>query len=139
MRRVFRPDQSGAAVAVGPLEGAVLEMLWTRGPKLGVPAVHQALCDEGRSISYSAVKAVLNNLADKGWLRKEKLGKVTHFETLLTRDEFDERVTRGVIESLKRNFGSPAIAQFVDEFAIDEDAIAQFERLLAEKKKEIGR
>lgn len=116
----------------------MLEALWTKGPKLGVPAVHETLVSEGRSISYSAVKAVLNNLADKGWLRKERVGKVTQFETLLSREEFEERVTRGVIESLKRNFGSPAIAQFVDEFAIDSDAIEQFERLLAEKKKELG-
>ena len=136
---VFRPDCSGAAVAVGPLESAILEVLWDRGGMVAVPDVHQALNDAGKTISYSAVKAVLNNLADKGLVRKEKRGKVTHFEAEQTRDEFNSTVIRDVIGSLKRNYGQPVIAQFVDQLAVDELAIEEFERLIAERKKELGR
>jgi predicted transcriptional regulator len=136
---VFRQDQSGAAVAVGPLEGEVLELLWCNGPLLATPDVHRMLNEGGRTISYSAVKAVLNNLADKGWLRKEKLGKVTRFEALHTREEFESKVMNSVIGSLKRNFGAPVIAQFIDQLAVDEESIREFERLIAQRKAELGR
>ena len=135
---VFRPDKSGAAVAVGPLESKVLEVLWSNGPTLGVPEVHAALNNVAPH-SYSAVKAVLNNLAGKGWLRKEKRGKITYFEILTSRDQFDSQVVSTVIESLHRNYGRPVIAQLVDQLAIDEESIREFERLIAERKQEIGR
>ncbi|MGI8706195.1 MAG: BlaI/MecI/CopY family transcriptional regulator [Sphingomicrobium sp.] len=136
---VFRSDRTGAAVAVGPLEGEILEVLWDRGGMVGVPDAHRALNESGRTISYSAVKAVLNNLADKALVRKEKRGKVTHFEAAQTRDQFNSSVIGDVIRSLKRNYGRPVIAQFVDELAIDEKSIDEFERLIAERKKDLGR
>lgn len=105
---------------------------------VGVPDVHQALNEAGRTISYSAVKAVLNNLADKDLVRKEKRGKVTHFEAVQSRDQFNSAIITEVIGSLKRNYGQPVIAQFVDQLAVDEDAILEFERLIAERKRELG-
>jgi predicted transcriptional regulator len=93
----------------------------------------------GRVISYSAVKAVLNNLAEKGWLRKERNGKATSFEPLMNEDEFNAAVMSSVIGSLKRNYGTPVIAQFVDQIAVDEETIEEFERLLAARKAELGR
>ena len=42
MPNIFHPNRSGAAVAVGPLESEMLEMLWS-AEGLGVPHVHAAL------------------------------------------------------------------------------------------------
>ena len=134
----FRPDESGAAVAVGPLESKVLEVLWTKGPTLSVPEVHSALNQGPTALSYSAVKAVLNNLSTKGWLRKERRGKVTHFEVLKSRDEFDSQIMSTVINSLHRNYGTPIIAKLIDQLAVDDDTIREFERLIAERKAELG-
>ena len=135
---VFRPDKSGAAVAVGPLESKVLDVLWTKGPTLSVPEVHMALNTSSRPLSYSAAKAVLNNLAEKGWLRKERRGKVTFFEVLKSRTEFDSQVMSTVIDSLHRNYGAPVIAKLIDQLAIDEKSVEEFERLIAERKAQLG-
>ena len=139
MPSVFRPEREGAAVAVGPLESDVLECLWRAGAMQTVPEVHKAMNAGGRDISYSAVKAVLNNLADKGLLTKARQGKVTAFEPVQTREEFEARVMSSVIGSLKRNYGAPVIAQFVDQLAVDEETIEEFERLIAQRRKELGR
>ena len=64
MADVFRPSRSGAASVLGPLEGEIMEVIWQGDGALSVPDVHRALTEAGRPISYSAVKAVLNNLAD---------------------------------------------------------------------------
>ena len=138
MPNIFHPHRSGAAVAVGPLESEILELLWEKDGLTPVPEVHSALTENGRVLSYSAVKAVLNNLTEKGWLRKERLGKVTSFAPEKSREQFDSMVISSVIGSLKRNFGQPVIAQFVDQLAVDEEAIAEFERLIAARKRELG-
>ena len=135
---VFRPDESGAAVAVGPLESRVLDALWTKGPTLSVPEVHTILNKSSRPLSYSAVKAVLNNLAEKGWLRKERRGKVTFFEVMKSRSEFDSQVMSTVIDSLHRNYGVPVIAKLIDQLAVDEKSVEEFERLIAERKAQLG-
>ncbi len=139
MTSIYHPGRSGAALTVGPLEGEILDVLWRHGPLLGVPDVHRILNEEGRTLSYSAVKAVLNNLHVKGWLSKEKRGKVTHFQPVHSRGEFDALIVRNVVGSLKRNFGAPVIAQFVDQLAVDERSIEEFERLIAKRKAELSK
>ena len=139
MPHIFHPHRTGAAVAVGPLESEILEILWSRNGLTSVPEVHSALNSDNRALSYSAVKAVLNNLTGKGWLHKERQGKVTCFAPLKSREEFDSLVISSVIGSLKRNFGAPVIAEFVDQLAVDEAAIEEFERLIAARKAELGK
>ena len=137
MADVFRPSRSGPASVLGPLEGEIMEVVWAAGGALPVPEVHRALTEGGRAISYSAVKAVLNNLAAKGRLIKTRDGKVTAFAAASTREAFDAQVVQTVVASLKRNFGAAAIAPLVDELAVDEATVAEFERLIAQRRSEL--
>lgn len=134
----FHPERTGPAVLVGPLEAEVLEVIWAAGEAVGVPSVHRALTGGGRALSYSAVKAVLNNLAGKSWLSKEKRGKVTFFAATHNKAQFDNLVVARVIASLKRNYGSPVIAQFVDQLAVDEAALKEFEALIAARRETLN-
>lgn len=134
---VFRPSRTGAAAVLGPLEGKVMEVIWRTGGAVAVPDVHRALNSKKRALSYSAVKAVLNNLADKGHLAKTRQGKVTYFAAILSREAFDAKVISTVVGSLKRNFGTPVIAQLVDELAVDGETLREFERVIAAKKTEM--
>jgi predicted transcriptional regulator len=135
---VFRPSRTGAAAVLGPLEGEIMEVIWKTGGAVAVPDVHRAMTAGKRELSYSAVKAVLNNLADKGRLTKTRQGKVTYFAAATTREEFDAQVVATVVGSLKRNFGTPVIAQLVNELAVDEATLREFERVIAAKKTELG-
>jgi predicted transcriptional regulator len=132
---VFRPARSGAGAVLGPLEGAIMEVIWRSPGSTSVPQVHDALSADGRVISYSAVKAVLNNLAGKGHLTKTRAGKMTFFEAVQSREGFDNEVVASVVGSLKRNFGVPVIAQLVEELAVDEATLAEFERVVAARRK----
>lgn len=134
MASIFRPNRAGASAVLGPLESAIMDVIWKRTGARSVGDVHHALGDSGRSISYSAVKAVLNNLAAKGRLAKSREGKATFFTAAASREDFEAEVVSSVVQSLKRNFGTQVIAQLVDELAVDEETISQFERLIAERK-----
>jgi predicted transcriptional regulator len=137
MADVFRLARTGPAAVLGPLEGEIMEVVWAAGRAVSVSDVHGALTEAGRAISYSAVKAVLNNLADKGRLAKTREGKATFFAATVTREEFEAQVVSTVVRSLKRNFGPSVIAQLVDELAIDQASLSEFERLIAQRKAEL--
>lgn len=137
MADIFRPGRSGPASVLGPLEGEIMEVIWRAGRPQPVPDVHRALTDAGRTISYSAVKAVLNNLAAKGRLAKSRAGKMTLFEATRSREAFEAEVVQTVVASLKRNFGSAGIAQLVDELAVDEETLAELERMIAQRRLEL--
>jgi predicted transcriptional regulator len=122
---------------LGPLEGPIMEVIWRAGAAVPVPDVHRALVEQGRSISYSAVKAVLNNLATKGRLEKTRAGKGTLFAATASREVFEAQVISSVVASLKRNFGRAAIAQLVEELVVDQESLAEFEAMIAQRKSEL--
>jgi predicted transcriptional regulator len=135
--KVFRPGRSGAAAVLGPLESDIMDVLWEAPGALSVGDVHQALNTGKRKISYSAVKAVLNNLANKGHLQKGAIGKATIFRPVKDRDRFQAEVVRTVIDSLKSDFGQPAIVQLVNALTTDEAGLAEFEALIAARRAEL--
>jgi predicted transcriptional regulator len=134
MADIFRPSGSGAGAVLGPLEGEIVDEIWRREGPLSVPDVHRALTGTGKRISYSAVKAVLNNLAAKGRLTKSRRGRSTFFAAARSREAFEADVVTNVVRSLKRNFGTAVIAQLVDELAVDEESLNEFERVIAQRK-----
>jgi predicted transcriptional regulator len=135
--KFFIPSRSGAGAVLGPLEGKIMQLVWKENRTLSVGDVHGALTEQGREIAYSTVKAVLNNLAGKGRLTKTRAGKVTFFTAAASREDFEAQVVASVVRSLKRNFGTAAIAELVDQLAIDEETVAEFERLIAQRKSEL--
>ena len=137
MPDIFRPARTGAAAVLGPLEGEIMEVVWAADTAVPVSEVHRTLAEGGRPLSYSAVKAVLNNLSDKGRLIKTREGKVTYFAAAKSREEFEAQVVSTVVGSLKRNFGPAVIAQLVDELAVDREALEAFERVIAQRKAEL--
>lgn len=137
MGSVFRSSRSGPATVLGPLEGEIMKVIWKKRQVLSVCDVHLALTGNGREISYSAVKAVLNNLTEKNHLTKTREGKVTFFSARVSRETFDAEVVSVVVRSLKRNYGSAVIAELVDQLAVDQKTVAEFERLLEQRKSEL--
>jgi predicted transcriptional regulator len=133
----FIPSRSGPGAVLGPLEGKIMQVVWKEKRALSVGDVHRALLERGREISYSAVKAVLNNLAGKGRLTKSREGKITFFTAAVSREAFEAQVISTVVRSLKRNFGTAAIAELVDQLAVDEETVSEFERLIAQRKSEL--
>lgn len=139
MLKVFRPGRGGAGAALGPLETEIMNVLWTANQPCSVAEVLRELQAAGRDISYSAVKAVLNNLHGKGVLEKGQVGKSTFFQAVMDKASFEASIVTTVIRSLKKDFGAPVVAQLVDEFGSDEESLKRFERLIAIKRQKLRR
>ncbi len=64
--------------SLGELERAVMEVLWDRGVPVVVRDVADALA--GRELAYTTVMTVLDRLAKKGFVRRQRDGRAWRYE-----------------------------------------------------------
>ena len=129
-------EAQGRVLGVGPLEARVMQALWRRADWSSVGEV-QSLLNAGskdKQISYSAVKAVLLNLTKKDFTKKRSIGRANVFLPLHSQEEHQRQAVADIVSPLLRNHRNPLFAQIVSEVVADQSALAEFERLLAERK-----
>lgn len=127
----FRLHEEGLARVFGELEAQVMDAIWS----LDEPTV-QAVCDHlGPGHNYKTVMTVLNRLVDKGTLTRQRQSRAFVYHPHQSREAFLRRVSRAVMGGLVRDFGSLAVAQFVETLQeVDPDQLAELERLVREKR-----
>lgn len=71
---------------LGDLERAVMDALWSRDGAASVRDVCADLTE--RELAYTTVMTVLDRLARKGFLNRERCGRAWHYEPAETRDAY---------------------------------------------------
>ena len=107
IRRAARGD------LLGPLETAVMERFWKRGP-----ATVRDVVDElarTRGLAYTTVMTVMVRLQGKGLLERERNGKTFVYRAMSTRDEHRAKISRDLARGLVSQFGDAALAAFSAE------------------------
>ena len=133
--RVYKPGEHGSAAVLGPLEADVMNAVWVAGGPVTVADVMQLLSQRRKTSAYSTIKTILTNLADKGYLLKRASERANTFASKQTKQEFERDVVDGVVSSLLRDYRNPLLTHLADELSADPQTIAEFERLLAQRKK----
>ena len=136
--RIFRPDASGSASVLGPLESTVMNAVWMMERAVTVGDLIAWLERDGQHVHYSSAKTTLNTLTEKGYLTKRSIGRANVFTQTLSRAEFEQRLVGGVLTGLMRNYRSPLMASLAQAMAQDDDSLQEFERLLALQRFENG-
>ncbi|HNS04004.1 MAG TPA: BlaI/MecI/CopY family transcriptional regulator [Anaerolineae bacterium] len=128
----FRLHQEGMARVFGELEAKVMEAVWD----LQQPTVQQ-VCDHlGPSYNYKTVMTVLNRLVEKRALTRQRVSRAFVYRASQSREAFLCRVSRAIMGGLVRDFGSLAVAQFVETLdEIDPEQLAELERLVQERRR----
>lgn len=132
--RVFHPGRPGLASAFGPLEAAVMDVVWAADGPFSVSDVMAGLSRRKKPLAYSTIKTILTNLTDKGYLIKRADGRANVFSAKQSRVDFERDLVGGVVGSLLRDYRNPLLAHLADELAGDPQSIKEFERLLARRK-----
>lgn len=129
--QAFRLNQEGLARIFGELEARVMEAVW----ELQEPSV-QGVCDYlGPDHHYKTVMTVLNRLVEKGTLVRKRHSRAYVYAARQSREAFLCRVSRAVMGGLVRDFGTLAVAQFVETLdEIDPDHLTELERLVRERR-----
>jgi predicted transcriptional regulator len=123
----------GGPSPLGSLEQRVMDVMWLRADRCTVGDVVEGLAPSAPS--YSAVKAVLANLVRKKAVTKFDAGKAKSYVATSSRAEFEGRVMRDIVSPLYRANRDPLLAHIADVL-IDEGAVAEFQRLLEQRKAE---
>ncbi|HEX8627274.1 MAG TPA: BlaI/MecI/CopY family transcriptional regulator [Catenuloplanes sp.] len=71
---------------LGELERAVLDVLWDRGTPASVREVAEALHERG--LAYTTVMTVLDRLAGKGMVERERAGRAWSYRPAATREAY---------------------------------------------------
>ena len=129
-------DKAGAATGLGPLEARLMEIVWSLADWVSVNDVIGGLHYKRgeKPLAYTTVKTVLQNLADKRHLKKRSAGKANEFKAILSREAFQRSIIDEVVGPLLRTQRNPLLAHIAGELAADDECLAEFERLLAEKR-----
>lgn len=85
-------------MGLGELEAAVMDVLWRAEGPLKVRDVREQL-ETGKSLAYTTVMTVLDNLHRKGWAQRTREGKAYHYAPMLTREEAATRAFREILDS----------------------------------------
>ena len=113
---------------LGPLEAEVMEALWPAAEPLTVRDLLERL-NHGRKdpLAYTTVMTVMKRLTDKGALRRERRGRGYAYEATA------DSAAGLAVNSVVREFGDAALAQFVDQARADPALLRRLERLLGDR------
>lgn len=83
---------------LGELEAAVMDVLWRAAAPIKVRDVLDRL-DTGKSLAYTTIMTVLDNLHRKEWVQRELHGKAYLYAASFSREEAAARALREVLDS----------------------------------------
>lgn len=127
---------STAAPRLGDLERVVMERLWAASAAGGtsfegatVRDVHEAL-EQEREIAYTTVMTVLDRLAKKELVTRERDGRAWRYRPADTREALTAQTMRRTLDDMDVTDRRAALLHFLDGASTDE--IADLKAALAE-------
>ena len=85
-------------LAMGELEGRVMQALWSAREPLTPGEVHERLSTE-RRLAYTTVMTILTRLWNKGMLERDRRGRAYAYQPVATRAETTARRMRDILEA----------------------------------------
>lgn len=137
--RGFRRPSEVASLALGKLERQVLDEAWRRG-ELSVRNVFVAFDEQ---IAYTTLMTTLDRLYKKKLLDRRKDGRAFLYCPAVSRKEFEDGIREDVIDGLLGHGAEgigPVLACIVDTVSErDRELLEELDRLVKEKKRQLGR
>jgi predicted transcriptional regulator len=78
---------------LGELEAVIMDVLWRWDRPATVRDVLEHL-RTGRTIAYTTVMTVMDNLHRKGWLQRERDGRAYRYEPVASREQYSAELMR---------------------------------------------
>ncbi|MBU8860231.1 MULTISPECIES: BlaI/MecI/CopY family transcriptional regulator [unclassified Micromonospora] len=103
---------------LGPLESAVMNVLWETPGPLTVRQMVDAMAD--RDLAYTTVMTVLDNLHRKGWAERDLAGRAYRYRPKASREEHVGQLMAEALSSAADQHA--ALARFVDTMTSEEAA-----------------
>jgi predicted transcriptional regulator len=102
-------------LSLGSLELEMLSIIWDMGTVTARDIHERILVDPDRELANASVMTVLNRLAKKGWISSEKLGKILHWQALISQKEYQMLIAYNQLNSFLEIGNADIVAAFADE------------------------
>jgi len=94
----YRPDRPGLEKFLGKIEVEVMETLWSGGPMTVKRALY--FVNKNNKYAYTTIMTVMNRLAEKNILTREKKSHSFEYSPNLNKKEFLSQVSDKIISGL---------------------------------------
>jgi BlaI family transcriptional regulator, penicillinase repressor len=122
-------------------EWEVMDGVWHLGTRTVAREVHAHVYPQGQK-AFSTVQTVLGVLCAKGFLKKEKFGRILFFTPAVTREEVRHQETRTLVSRLYQGSFGALVTHLVGQETISpkelEEIKAQIEARSRERKQRGG-
>lgn len=111
------------------LELEVMLAIWKSGAVLHTGEIHQKLSvDKKRPIQ--AIQTVLSRLEEKGFVQREKIGRLNYFRPMIAEEAYRTQETASFLEKLYGNSPVRLVAALVQSESISAEDLAEIKRIL---------
>lgn len=104
---------------LGDLEQLVMERIWARTEPVAVREVLQDLAPQ-RTLAYTTVMTVMDNLRRKGILTREKHGRAYLYRSVVTREQHTASLMEDVLHAGADR--ETTLLRFVEQMSVEEAA-----------------
>ena len=121
------------SVELTEAEWSIIKAVWTREP-CTAPAIQDQLLAETRW-SYLTVRTIMDRMVVKGLLKAEKSGKVTLFQSAITRAQAQRAELLYTLKNAFNGALTPMVQCLLSTGSLSAKELSELESLIESKKK----
>ena len=88
--------------------------------------------------AYTTIQTVMNNLEQKGYLKKDKLGLVNFYKSTRSRKDTVKKETQTFVKKVFDGSFQALANYLVESDSLNPENIAQLKKMIRDKEKELG-
>lgn len=117
-------------MSISEAEAVVMDVLWREAPR----SAEEILAEVGplQNWQEGTVKSLLNRLLRKNAVQAEREGRRYLYTPLLTREEYVQQESKGLLDRLFGGRVAPLVAHFSEQRKLSKKDIAELRKLLKE-------
>ena len=119
--------------SLGPLQTAVMESLWHRGP-LSAVELHELLSAR-QDWAYTTIHTELSRLLKKGLVQKRGSNLETRYAARMSRDEYLKASVKATLAELIGTHGPTAVHGFVELLEDDDAALEALRGAMRQRRR----
>lgn len=133
----FCPAESGTRRVLGELEADIMDCIWFSGS-----ASVRDICDQlnkKREVAYTTVMTVMNRLAEKGLLVREKNCNAFMYSPSISKVDFQKKTVEEVLKSLFSGISASTLSHFVEAVSNEDgNKLDELERRILKESSELS-
>ena len=131
MRLRFRPSEEGVEQVLGELESRVMKLVW-ENPGCTARSICSRL--DKSNLAQTTILTILDRLHKKDLVSREKVGRPYAYTATVKREDFEEQVTRDVLQGLLKDEAKPVLNTFIDLVSVNQRLLDELEELIRKRK-----